>query len=280
MRNSGKNSRSLALNASLVNTGEAQEEGVVETGIIENIVTETEAEEFERFSKEMTSKSHIADPVKTLQTIFPTHKAQRRNPGVNRIAEKYKNLARSQNVKLRASRTNATSDDNAPGWNQATGSFESVRESFPITPGSSGTFFSKPNMRQSYPVQKSTGEHILLKHEETNRSKIGAPPATAPAPEKKTKSRFQQQSVADESQENKKEIDDIVSIEPAGASDYKDGQLMGKNRLLGSRNLHASTIAPSTEAAASKKHLVVMHQENGMTKRPSMPMTSHTLYPV
>ena len=78
-----------------------------------------------------------------------------------------------------------------------------------MTPGSSGTFFSKPNVRQSYPVQpKTAGNHILLQHEDTSRSRIG-PPATAPhSVGKNARNGYRGSGTAVVN----KDIDDVVSV--------------------------------------------------------------------
>ena len=56
----------------------------------------TELEEDAQFEAWFNGRGSQIDPVRCLQGIFPSKNHERRKPGVNRIAEKYKKLHRSQ----------------------------------------------------------------------------------------------------------------------------------------------------------------------------------------
>ena len=55
-----------------------------------------EDEDYEMDSVQISGRGSQIDPVRCLQNIFRKHEYKQRRPGVNQIAEKYKNQAKSQ----------------------------------------------------------------------------------------------------------------------------------------------------------------------------------------
>lgn len=144
----------------------------------------TEREEDAQFEAWFSGRGSQIDPVRCLQGIFPKQEHERRKPGVNRIAEKYKKLHRSAQGRG-GSRMTATA-----GFSEfAAPSFSGMRDSFPASPATAANFFSDQGLRMSQPeklgrggaaVRTGTaGNPILLQHDNSSRAAF-VPPQTAP----------------------------------------------------------------------------------------------------